>query len=120
MDVSNDYAVGLSAFFKRYYTKLGGKIVSEMKYSSGDQDFTAQLTEIISKEPDIVFMPAYFAEGATIMKQARELGSTFRIMGADSLDNPATVKIGGKALAGFWRTTFPYQSTLPQMRPPPQ
>lgn len=115
MDVSNDYAVGLATFFKRYYTKLGGQIVGELKYSSGDQDFTAQLTDIISKKPDVVFMPAYFAEGAIIMKQARELGATFRIMGGDAMDNPDTVKIGGKAVEGFLMTTFPYEASMPNM-----
>uniref|UniRef100_UPI00262D62A5 ABC transporter substrate-binding protein n=2 Tax=uncultured Desulfovibrio sp. TaxID=167968 RepID=UPI00262D62A5 len=78
MDMTNDYAVGLSSFFSRSFKKLGGEVVANLKYSSGDQDFTAQLTELISKKPDIVFMPAYFAEGAIIMKQARELGATFR------------------------------------------
>lgn len=117
MDVANDYAVGLSAFFKRYYNKLGGQIVAELKYSSGDQDFTAQLTELISKKPDIVFMPAYFAEGAIIMKQARELGATFRIMGGDAMDNPDTVKIGGKAVEGFLLTTFPYEASMSDMSP---
>lgn len=90
MDVASDYSVGLCNFFKRAYTKLGGEVVADLKYSSGDQDFTAQLTEIISKKPDIVFMPAYFAEGAIIMKQARELGGGFVIMGADAMDNPDT------------------------------
>ena len=71
MDMTSDYAVGLSSFFTRDFKKLGGEIVSTLKYSSGDQDFTAQLTELIAKKPDIVFMPAYFAEGAIIMKQAR-------------------------------------------------
>ena len=64
MDVANDYSVGLCSFFKRSYKKLGGQIVADMKYNSGDQDFTAKLTEIINQKPDIVFMPAYFAEGA--------------------------------------------------------
>ena len=59
-DVANDYAVGLSNFFKKTFKKIGGELVADMKYSSGDQDFTAQLTELISKKPDIVFMPAYF------------------------------------------------------------
>ena len=115
MDVANDYAVGLANFFKKSYTKLGGDVVAQLKYSSGDQDFTAQLTELISKKPDIVFMPAYFAEGAIIMKQARELGATFRIMGADAMDNPDTVKIGGKAVEGFLLTTFPYEAAMPNM-----
>ena len=116
-DVVSDYAVGLSNFFKKSYKKLGGELVADMKYSSGDQDFTAQLTELISKKPDIVFMPAYFAEGAIIMKQARELGATFRLMGADAMDNPDTVKLGGKAAEGFLHTTFPYDSKMTNMSP---
>lgn len=115
MDMTSDYAVGLSSFFTRDFKKLGGEIVSTLKYSSGDQDFTAQLTELIAKKPDIVFMPAYFAEGAIIMKQARELGAKFRLMGADAMDNPDTLKLGGKAAEGFLHTTFPYDPAMPNM-----
>ena len=116
-DVSNDYAVGLSAFFKRAFIKQGGEIVTELKYRSQDQDFTAQLTEIISKNPEVVFMPAYFAQGAIIMKQARELGGKFILMGADAMDNPETVKIAGAAAEGFLHTTFPYSVNMPNMSP---
>ncbi len=117
MDMTNDYAVGLSSFFERSFKKLGGEVVSKLKYSSGDQDFTAQLTELIRLKPDVVFMPAYFAEGAIIMKQARELGATFRLMGADAMDTPATGKIGGKAVEGFLHTTFPYDAKKADMSP---
>ncbi len=117
MDMTSDYAVGLSSFFTRDFKKLGGEVVATLKYSSGDQDFTAQLTELIAKKPDIVFMPAYFAEGAIIMKQARELGAKFRLMGADAMDNPDTLKLGGKAAEGFLHTTFPYDPAMPNMSP---
>ena len=117
MDMTSDYAVGLSSFFTRDFKKLGGEIVATLKYSSGDQDFTAQLTELIAKKPDIVFMPAYFAEGAIIMKQARELGAKFRLMGGDAMDNPDTLKLGGKAAEGFLHTTFPYDPAMPNMSP---
>ena len=115
MDMTNDYAVGLSSFFTRSFKKLGGEVVANLKYSSGDQDFTAQLTELIANKPEIVFMPAYFAEGAIIMKQARELGATFVLMGADAMDNPDTLKIGGKAVEGFLHTTFPYDVNMENM-----
>ena len=62
-------------------------------------------------------MPAYFAEGAIIMKQARELGATFRLMGADAMDNPDTVKLAGKAAEGFLHTTFPYDPKMKEMSP---
>ncbi len=114
-DIASDYGVGLASFFKRAFRQMGGEIVSEQRYSSGDQDFTAQLTEIISKKPEIVFIPAYFAEGAIIMKQARELGANFIFMGADAMDNPETVKIAGKAVEGFLHTTFPYDISMKEM-----
>ena len=49
------------------------------------------------------------------MKQARELGATFVLMGADAMDNPDTIKIGGKAVEGFLHTTFPYEVSMPVM-----
>ncbi len=116
-DISNDYAVGLASFFEGSFKKLGGEVVQVSNYSSGDQDFTPQLTQIIAKKPEVLFIPAYFAEGAIIMKQARELGATFRIMGGDAMDNPETVKIGGAAVEGFLHTTFPYDVTMPNMNP---
>ncbi len=117
VDVANDYCVGLGNFFKQSYKKLGGEIVAELMYNSGDQDFTAQLTEIISKKPDLLYIPADFAEGAIIMKQARELGAEFQIMGGDAMDNPEIVKIGGDAVEGFIHTTFPYDPSMPDMNP---
>ena len=115
IDQSNDYAVGLGTFFERSFARLGGRTVAKMRYDSGDTDFTAQLTEIISQEPDVLFIPAYFAEGGIIMKQAKELGATFRIMGGDAMDNPETVTIAGAAAEGFLHTTFPYDPTMPSM-----
>jgi len=117
VDVSNDYSVGLATFFTRSFTKLGGQVVTNLKYQAGDQDFTAQLTEIISKKPDVLFIPSYFAEGAIIMKQAKELGATFRIMGGDAMDNPKIVEIGGAAVEGFVHTTFPYDPSMTNMSP---
>jgi branched-chain amino acid transport system substrate-binding protein len=117
IDVAQDYSVGLATFFERSFTKMGGKIVAKLNYNSGDQDFTAQLTEIISKKPDVLFIPSYFAEGAIIMKQAQQLGGKFRIMGGDAMDNPEIVKIGGSAVEGFIYTTFPYDPTMKDMNP---
>lgn len=116
-DVASDYSVGLTAFFKRSFIQQGGKIVADLKYNSGDQDFTAQLTELMNKNPEIVFMPSYFSEGAIILKQAKELGATFTLMGADAMDNPETLEIGGKSVEGFLHTTFPYDVNMPHMNP---
>ena len=112
IEVTEDYSVGLGNFFKQNFTKNGGKVVSVMNYQKGDQDFTAQLTEIISKKPDVLYIPANFAEGAIIMRQARELGAKFSILGGDAMDNPEMVKIGGDSVEGFSYTTFAYSPNM--------
>jgi len=117
VDISNDYSVGLASFFTKSFTKLGGQIVANLKYQAGDQDFTAQLTEIASKKPDVLFIPSYFAEGAIIMKQVKELGAKFQVMGGDAMDNPQIVEIGGAAVEGFVHTTFPYDPSMKNMSP---
>ena len=114
IEVTEDYSVGLGNFFKQNFTKNGGKIGSVMNYQKGDQDFTAQLTEIISKNPDVLYIPANFAEGAIIMRQARELGAKFSILGGDAMDNPEMVKIGGESVEGFSYTSFAYSPNMPE------
>jgi branched-chain amino acid transport system substrate-binding protein len=114
-EVGSDYAIGLAKFFADSFKALGGEIVLDLNYNTGDQDFTGQLTRIVAEKPDLLFIPAYFAEGAIIMKQARELGGEFRIMGGDAMDNPQTVTIGGKAVEGFLHTSFPYDMNMPNM-----
>ncbi len=115
VDMSNDYSVGLGKFFRDSYQKMGGEIVANLFYQSGDTDFTAQLTELIAKQPDIVFLPAYFAEGAIVLKQAKELGANFRFIGADAMDNPEIVTLGGDAVEGFMHTTFAYDPSMQEM-----
>lgn len=114
-DISNDYAIGLSSYFVRFFKKLGGEVIANLNYNSGDQDFSAVLTQIIAKEPDILFIPSYFSEGAIIIKQARELGAKFRIMGGDAMDNPETITIAGNAAEGFLHTTLSYSEDMPNM-----
>ncbi|WP_156850830.1 ABC transporter substrate-binding protein [Bartonella refiksaydamii] len=114
-DISSDYAIGLASYFARAFKKLGGEVISNLNYNSGDQDFSAVLTQIIAQKPDILFIPSYFSEGAIIMKQARELGAKFQIMGGDAMDNPETTTIAGKAAEGFLHTTLPYSVDMPNM-----
>ena len=67
MEMSSDYAVGLSNFFARSFKGLGEEVVANIKYNAGDQDFTAQLTDLIARKPDIVFMPAVLRQRLSLL-----------------------------------------------------
>ncbi|WP_442894946.1 ABC transporter substrate-binding protein [Bartonella sp. CB178] len=114
-DISSDYGVGIANYFGKSFKQLGGKVVANLNYNSGDQDFSAALMQIIAQKPDILFITSYFSEGAIILKQARELGAKFRIMGADAMDNPETSVIAGEAAENFLHTTLAYDENMPNM-----
>jgi len=93
---TSDYSIGLAKYFKETFTKIGGKIVAEESFSSGDQDFSAQLTKIKGKNPDVLYVPSYYDTAGLIIKQARELGINVPILGGDGFDSPQLVQLAGK------------------------
>jgi branched-chain amino acid transport system substrate-binding protein len=103
---ADDYSVGLANFFKQEFEGLGGKIVSETEYLNDTQDFNAQLTEIKSKKPDVVFSPALIDSIPLICKQARENGIDVPILGGDTYENPDFVKVAGDAANGCVFSSF--------------
>lgn len=102
-DVQNDYSVGLSKFFVDAFTELTGdegSIVATTSYNAGDQDFSAQLTNIKSLNPDVIFAPGNYGESALLIKQARGLGMDLPILGGDTWESPDFISIGGDAVEG--------------------
>jgi branched-chain amino acid transport system substrate-binding protein len=94
-DSASDYAKGLAASFKETFEKAGGKVVVEEAYVAKDTDFRATLTRIKAKNPEFIFIPGYYEEVGLIVKQARELGITVPLMGADGWDSPKLVELAG-------------------------
>ncbi len=102
-EISNDYAVGLARFFQDEFKKLTGdpnSIITVSNYNTGDQDFSAQLTNIQSKKPDVIFAPGNFTESALLIKQARQLGIKTQFLGGDSWETPDFLSVGGKSVEG--------------------
>lgn len=94
-DNSSDYAKGLAASFKKDFEAAGGKIVAQESYVAKDTDFRSTLTSLKSKNPDFIFIPGYYEEVGLIVKQAREMGITVPLMGADGWDSPDIVDLAG-------------------------
>ncbi len=102
-DVTQDYSVGLSKFFIDAFRLLTGdpnSIVEVSAYNTGDQDFTAQLTNVKNKNPDIVFAPGNYGESALLIRQARDLGIDVPFLGGDTWEAPEFLAIGGAAVEG--------------------
>lgn len=103
--VSNAYSVGLAKFFRETFTKGGGTVAVEQKYSEGDKDFRAQLTAVKAAGVDAVFVPGYYTESALIVRQARDLGIDAPFFGGDGWESDKLLEIGGDALNGCYYST---------------
>lgn len=113
-DVKQDYAVGLTEFFKETFTQNGGQIVSDQSYSSGDKDFRAQITSIRTAKPDAILVSGYYNEAGLIASQARELGLDVPLIGGDGWDSPTLVEVAGSAMEGnFFSNHFSAEDQSP-------
>lgn len=102
-DVKSDYSEGLASSFKETFEKMGGKIVAEQSYSSGDIDFKGQLTSIKGSSPDAIFIPGYYTDVGLIARQARQqVGLKQPLMGGDGWDSSKLYEIGKDAVKGSY------------------
>lgn len=104
-DIGTDYSSGLAEVFADSIQKMGAKVEARESFSSGDNDFSAQLTAIKTHQPDAIFVPAYYTEAGLIVLQARKLGIDSKFIGTDGWESPVLSEIAGNALDGSYYCT---------------
>jgi branched-chain amino acid transport system substrate-binding protein len=107
VDKGMEYTLGLGKYFKERFTELGGQIVLEDTYQTGDQDFSAQITKLkgLATPPDIVFISAGPDDVGVVVKQFRDAGIDKPIVGGDGYDTPLLVQIAGPGADNVYFTT---------------
>jgi branched-chain amino acid transport system substrate-binding protein len=99
--MDNDFGRAISAGFAERAEKLGAKVLTKQMYKfPGEKDFRPFLTRIKESNPDLIFAAGYYAEAAAIVRQAKELGITSKIMGEEGFDSPKFLEIAGPAAEG--------------------
>lgn len=114
-DIGNDYSVGLMENFVEEYTSLGGTIVAQESYSTGDRDFNAQITTIKAANPDVVYLPDYYGTVALIARQLRAQGVDTPLVGADGWDG-LTGNAGDEVLNGYYSNHYAADSDSPAVQ----
>lgn len=100
-DTSNDYSKGLADNFKKTFT---GTIVAEEAFVKDQKDFNATLTKLKAQQFDVLYVPGYYNEAGLIIAQARKLGITQPILGADGFDSPKLAELAGAGLTEVYFT----------------
>lgn len=83
---SDAYSTGLYESFIATAGELGLEIVAAESYAGTDTDYQTQLTNIKSKNPDVIFAPDYYNSLYLVMNQAKQLGITAKFLGVDGAD----------------------------------
>lgn len=104
-NVGDTYSIGITESFKKEVTAKGATIVAEESYASGDVDFNTQLTKIQSTNPDVIFIPGYYQEIASITNQAAQKGMTTPYLGVDGWDGVLNVLKDTSVVEGATFTT---------------
>jgi branched-chain amino acid transport system substrate-binding protein len=73
VDFNNPYSRGLSEFFELSFTKTGGQVVSKQSYAQGDPDYKGQLSTIRATDPDVIYIPGYYADVASLPSRRANL-----------------------------------------------
>jgi branched-chain amino acid transport system substrate-binding protein len=88
--------------FRQVFEELGGKVVAFETYTTGDRDFSAQLTKIKAAAPAIIFLPAYYNDVGLVAQQARRQGITVPMVGSDAWSSPELIKLSEGAVEGAY------------------
>ena len=101
-DVASEAPKSQTELFRASFVKHGGEMAAVETYTTGDRDFTAQLTKIKAADPEIVFLPAYYNDVPLVVRQAKRLGLTAPFIGSDAWSSPDLIPLSEGAVEGFY------------------
>lgn len=99
-DSSTEYSTGIYESFEEEAANQGIEIVAAGAFTADtNTDFTVQLTECRDAGAELVFLPIYYSEASTILKQASDMGYEPTFFGCDGMDGILTVENFDTSLA---------------------
>jgi branched-chain amino acid transport system substrate-binding protein len=99
IDDRTAYGQGVAEEFAKAVEAAGGKVVAKEFTNDKATDFSAILTTIKGKKPDVVFFGGMDAVAGPMLKQMKSLGIKSKFMGGDGICSTELVKLGGDSIA---------------------
>jgi branched-chain amino acid transport system substrate-binding protein len=99
IDDRTAYGQGIAEEFGKSVRAAGGKIVDAQYTTDKAVDFSAILTAIRAKKPDIIFIGAMDATAGPLIRQAKQLGLTPKYLGGDGICTTDLPKLAAGAIA---------------------
>ena len=106
------YSEDLASLTQKKWKESGNEVVAYELVNKGEQDQSALVTRLKSKNPDMVFWTAYYADGGLLIKQLRQGGYKGKIAVGDGSTDAKLLQIGGKATEGVYALANPLPEFL--------
>ena len=100
IDDRTAYGQGLADQFVNAVKAKGGNIVDREFTTNSATDFSAILTAIKGKKPDMVFYGGMDAQAGPMAKQMKQLGIKAHLIAGDGVQTPEFIKLAGDASEG--------------------
>ncbi|HEX7000773.1 MAG TPA: ABC transporter substrate-binding protein [Trueperaceae bacterium] len=101
----DDYSVGLTGFYQQALEAQGGETIV-LDFTANTVDFSAQINDLRSFDPTMIYYTGFCAEAASLVPQLRQQGFEQQILGGDASDDAQCPDGGGEAFNGFTFTSF--------------
>ncbi|MGD9831756.1 MAG: branched-chain amino acid ABC transporter substrate-binding protein [Piscinibacter sp.] len=99
IDDRTAYGQGVAEEFSKAVKAAGGKIAEQQFTTDKATDFTAILTAIKAKNPDVVFYGGMDAVAGPMIRQMKQLGINAKFMGGDGICSGELPKLAAGAMA---------------------
>jgi branched-chain amino acid transport system substrate-binding protein len=100
IDDRTAYGQGLADEFERAAKAAGGQVIAREYTNDRATDFTAILTSIKGKNPDLIFFGGMDPQGGPMAQQMKRLGLNARFLGGDGLQNANFIKLAAADAEG--------------------
>lgn len=102
---TNEYGRAAAEAAVEHLKKIGHPPTVYEHYNSGDKTFSAQLLKFKEAGVDTLAFFGYYQEAALILKQAKQLGLSLRVVTTDVLHTPVFLELAGDDANGVFVTT---------------
>lgn len=93
----NEQHVTAQKYFQKTMEEEGVQVIDVETFGSKDSEYSAQLTNIQHKNPDVIVVCSYYQEGSRILKKMREMGMDQPVLGDNGFVSPELGKMAGAA-----------------------
>ncbi|HVS02672.1 MAG TPA: ABC transporter substrate-binding protein [Thermoanaerobaculia bacterium] len=112
------YGRGIQGVFENEFLRHGGEMLEVVEYPPNTSDFSGLVGRLVTLEPDVVYIAAYWDDIVSFIKEIKQAGYQGKILTSSAFATPQAVAKAGEFAEGvyFTQTVFDVASEAEPIR----